>query len=419
MVPMTLVLWIVVIVLAIRSAYVADNRRIAANTWLIAGMSLIAVGHVLNHSRSDVKLGTAAVLIATVTGLRAAAKRRSKLPDARSDVKPSGSIVAVLLIVSLGVFLHFYLGGVPAFSDDVETSRFDLGGSGAFGFPSRTYLFAAPIAAIVVTSRFRVGLVPRSTVIAGWSIFLISRLLGGFKSGLLEVIGTAVICAPIIWPQKINFSARLRTGAFIAIAILTSWMLASRYQTLDASSAGDFSAYVADRVTIGSAVAGNIAHDSFLFPSSSGIYLLDEVEYFVVTYSGGTSSLYPLDVVVAAAQFGEDPTSRSFSAPVTLGLGAGLAVDFGWFFTALAALGLGLLYGRSNQLLLRGGRHDIVSAAALIAINLLLKNGALVYLVINIGVVAVGLILVDRLAAFGWPHRVRSANLQIERQNEL
>src|SRR5439155_18948606 len=97
----------------------------------------------------------------------------------------------VTIVVVAGTLAHFAVGGIPLLSSNVEIARLDVTASGLLGIPGRIYLFGIPLALAACLRGERIG---SRAAFSTWqsrlllATFVISRILSGFKSGLLEVV---------------------------------------------------------------------------------------------------------------------------------------------------------------------------------------------------------------------------------------
>src|SRR3984893_4793101 len=193
---------------------VAEERaRVATAVWFTVSLVVLAAGYLFSRSFTSRPIG----------------------PTLR--LGDDGGRRYVLLIVTIAGFftlVHFVADGIPVLSPRVETSRFDFGKS-LFGLPGRMYLFGLPLAAGIALARARqLGLrwSKDGLTLLAISMFTVSRLLSGFKGGLIEVIVTLMIAMVLAQGPIISVARVLRRYLPVAIAtVITVFLVGSLYSS--------------------------------------------------------------------------------------------------------------------------------------------------------------------------------------------
>jgi len=312
------------------------------------------------------------------------------------------SVATVALVV-----IHFARGGVPLFSKGIETARFQIASSGLLGLPSRAYLFGLPILILAYASlKYRTSREARIIWLLA-ATFVVSRLLGGLKSGLLEVTFVALL-AHIIHSGR---APRLLSGpvarraAIGLVAVVFAGYLGTQYASVQAGSIHGAADYLVGRMTVGTVSAGAYAvEDRGL--NDAGPYLLKDFLYYTNRYAADaprrtglfTPPLYDESRLISTGLVGLPPATSGYVSPVAPGLAASLFLDWGWggvcVGMAIAGFLLRRLQWRAVGVL--GLSAGIWGTAALVGVYVI-SNGGLAYYTINFGAVAVLYVLGARV----------------------
>jgi len=139
-------------------------------------------------------LGIAALIFGGI--LASVRTSRYEVPAVPADVPWGGFATTLALFVVAGTFVHFAVGGIPLLSSNVEVARFNVTASGFLGIPGRIYLFGVPLA---LAACLRAERVSDKDAFSSWQsrlvliTFVMSRMLSGFKGGLVEVVLSSLI----------------------------------------------------------------------------------------------------------------------------------------------------------------------------------------------------------------------------------
>ena len=171
--------------LSVAHVVVLPALPLALGCWILAGEERASAAMAIWFSAS---LG---VLIVGYYVTRSIAPRPIAPALQIDGVRGQRYVTVLVFFTTAFALFHFASGGIPIFSHNIETSRFEFDSSGFFGIPGRVYLYGLPLVAGVALARSRqAGLhwyKDRVTLVAV-SVFVVSRLLSGFKGGLLEVL---------------------------------------------------------------------------------------------------------------------------------------------------------------------------------------------------------------------------------------
>jgi hypothetical protein len=312
-------------------------------------------------------------------------------------------VTAIVLVVSTLTLLHFTLGGIPLLSSRIEVSRFNFTSSGLFGLPGRMYLYGAPIAAGVALARSRaLGIAwynDRLTLLA-LSVLVVSRLLSGFKSGLLEVLIVLLVVA-ILTRGPMRSMVRILRQYFLPIigAVIAGFLVATLYSSYYHSPGRSLSESLLSRATTVSAEPRVLTLERRLRILNVSSFDLDAT-YFAHEYAGiGSSGGYAFSRLVAASMLHINPEGSDHAPPVTYGGFPELAFDFNITLALIAMLALGAsLAGIEATACQRSFNHYILCLTAVLAIYDYVVKGGLIYILINRGIVAAMLVGVGSVA---------------------
>jgi hypothetical protein len=298
------------------------------------------------------------------------------------------SVITVVLVV-----VHFVEGGIPLFSQNVETARFEVSSSGLFGIPSRAYLFGLPILVLAYAGlRERTQSERRMLAVVGVA-FLASRLLGGLKSGLLEVAFVALI-AQIIrsdGTSRVLSLPVIRRLLLILVAIIFAGYLSTQYATVRATSISDAAQYLVKRATTGTVSAGAYAVEG-RSRLQARPYLLEDFAYYGNKYAAGipereglfNSPSSSTSRAISSGLVGLSPTTTAYLTPVAVGLAPNLFLDWGWVGVAIGMFAAGFLLRLLQWRALRtGARRTGVWGAACLVGTYVIVNSGLAYYSIN------------------------------------
>lgn len=332
------------------------------------------------------------------------ARPRGHAPRTSDDVaRRLGTFLRVAFCVLLTLAtVHFSAVGIPLFSENVETVRFDVGSSGLFGLPSRGVLYATPCVALIALATCSRG--TRGPVLAVWTLFLATQIALGFKGALIEVVSISAIG----WFAR---SARLKVrevggvafGGMLAVAYVQ--YVAQRYATLAGGATG--LTYVMKRATTDAIEAGYTALAIPIRFRPDGSMFIYDMSVLIDRYLNiNGAARYTLDQLVSATVTGTPVGPGAFLVPVTLGGPVYLleAVSLVPAICILIALGFAWVYSLHWILGGRGMAHIVVAAACIYAIRVFLMNGNGAYVFINIAltcVILAGCLLIAAVAGHG------------------
>jgi hypothetical protein len=289
--------------------------------------------------------------------------------------------VATVVVLTL-TLVHFGRAGVAAISSGVETSRFDFSASGLGGIPSRAVLFSLPVLVLAVTCR--PDLVSPVARRAAWTVFVLSRLALGFKGGLFEA-AVLLLLAFFISQKRLSLRYAVSGVAIVLAALGYSAWIGARYSTIQGSGGVTLDYYV-ERLTSQSARPGwallNLGREQFV---GSSAWTQDVMYFFGKYFDRSTGVNFASDQIVSSVITNTPRSSTSFLVPVTTGGAPYLTASFGIVAATLVLFSLGYLWSVAEGFI-RMSEYEVIpfaGAALLLAIQVGISNGGLVYLLIN------------------------------------
>jgi hypothetical protein len=309
-------------------------------------------------------------------------------------------VASIVFIVTVFIMLHFALGGIPILSSHIEVDRFAFTNSGLFGIPGRMYLYGAPLAAGLALARSRTIGVPwhaDTLSLVAVSVFIISRILSGFKGGLVEVLIVLLVIAVLTQSPVTSVAQIIRQYSFLIVgAIIAVILVATLYSSYHSSTRSLTSTLIA-RVTTTPAEPATLTLEHKLRQTNVSSLDLDAT-YFAHEYAGiGTGNPYSFSRLVSTSMLRVDPESSIYASPVTYGGFAEMAFDFGSLIAIIVMMTLGatlaFLETQARQTSLSG---YLVCLAAVMAIYFYVIRGGLIYTVINLGLAVVLLLIIGR-----------------------
>ena len=303
------------------------------------------------------------------------------------------SVATIVLVV-----VHFAVGGIPLFSPDVETARFQIANSGFFGLPSRAYLFGLPILLLAYSSLRDLSRRDRAILVTLVVTFVVSRLLGGLKSGLWEVTLVALLAhvvhvgsAPPVLSRPV-----VRRALLAVVAIAFAAYLGTQYATVHVRSTRGAADYLAARLTVGTVGAGIYAVEGHAL-DRDGSRVLADFLYYADRYSAGLPQkmglfappAFDTSRLISTGSQSMAPDTTAYVSPVAPGLAPSLFLDWRWpgVLLGMAAAGYVMRRLQWRALAVSGLQAGSWATAALVAVYVV-TNGSLAYYSINFVVVA-------------------------------
>jgi hypothetical protein len=340
--------------------------------------------------------------LALIVGYAIAGRQRHRLSSGqRGDPHPTArDVLGWLSIVTAAlVAVHFVRGGIPLFSADVETARFQIAGSGLFGLPGRAYLFGLPILVLAYASLRSLSRREMRLFALVLTTFVASRLLGGLKSGLWEVTLVILIAhvvhtgsAPPVLSRPV-----VRRALIAVLAIVFAGYLGSQYASIQIRSTRDAAGYLIERLTVGTVAAGAYSVEGHGL-DLIGPHLARDFLYYADRYTAGIPSsvglfappLYDTSRLVSTGLQGLPVGTTGYVTPVAVGFAPALFLDWRWAGVFVGMAAAGFLMRRLQWLAVEtsGIAAGIWGTATLLTIYVV-TNGGLAYYVINFAAVAV------------------------------
>lgn len=341
-------------------------------------------------------LGPLGALAGYAYGARRGRIRSKVLGDARGcsqDGAYSAALILTWIVVASLAAYHFVAAGVPLLMADVELARFNFTGSGLFGLPGRTVLFGVAVL-FFLASRTHGEVDERRTygarIALGLSFmtFAASRMLMGFKSGMLEVFALILFVEGTRANPPNVLKAFRRYSLPLAVAVVYATSVAGLYRTVTSSglSTGE---YFIRRMTLEAAQPGlYVLQRREVLSPYPGESLYDDIRYYFPKYAGFTPVGEAAFTKVVASEILAVPSRyASDSVPVTIGAFARLVYDFGVLAGITGMFLLGWLFRSLELRVPRTGspRSAAVVLAALWGVHDYLTKGDVIFSFLNWG----------------------------------
>jgi hypothetical protein len=297
-------------------------------------------------------------------------------------------------------FYHFFVSGVPLFSEDVETARFDFTSSGLFGIPGRMFLFGLPFTVLLVSIAAVRKLVPvsRELLYFVWVSYIATGLLGGFKSGLVAVLTIMLLARSVVGRPLSLRRAVVGWRVFVIVgALIYCGLIAFRYRSLGLTSPGDVMPYLAERATTSAAAPGYLVFSRYGTDGTGGAHYAQDATYFLGKYLPfifpDDGITLPFDKTVSAALYNTPISGKAFIVPVTVGAFPELVsnVGVGAAMTGMFLVGAFISYFLSRAQRSAGAFQSALLALTVNRLQIYVLNGNLVYTCLNL--VLIGLLL--------------------------
>ncbi|SFK18438.1 hypothetical protein [Cellulomonas sp. KH9] len=377
----------------------------------VAGLTMLADSGQAQYSTAWMFLAS---VVAFLTGYFTSEFFLRNLPArptrALAPLRESAVWAIVLVAGALGTY-HLFVGGLPIFSDNIETERFDFSSSGLFGIPGRMYLFGIPIAWVIASANAR-ALGMAWPTYRPWRVataaLVLTTLLSGFKGDAMSLVLTIVALYIIISGTRITLGEMVRrfwwTGA-LAVGYFAA--VAALYPTYSASGQSVW-VQLSRRLTTVPAEPVAYAIEGYAHISAN-VPVFSDLGYFIRKYSGNEApGSYSFERAVSASMIGVDPASSAWTTPVTVSGFAEAYVSFGFAIALIMILlaGVALSYFESAQQ--RSTTGLVARAVFGLMITGWLAKGGLAYHAVNYVAVVAFLAAIGTCAAVllpGQSHR--------------
>lgn len=355
------------------------------------------VGFLLLNAGGAASVGATArfVVLTSAFWVAAAWPRR---PSATHDVlTPRDRRAAWILVVAaaLGSAYHFAAGGVPLFEPNIDLSRFDFTSSGFFGIPGRFYLYGVPasvFAAFYARSRAQ-GWRRDPLVLTSLVVLVTTRVLGGFKGGMVEA-AEVVLIAGLINGERITFrQLSKRYAPLVPTAIAGVFLIGSLYPSYRATGAPLTSILQHRITTVAAAPPAEVFDHRLPVPLASTALYKNDIRYYAEKYFHiGPGAAFPFERDVSAGLLGGDPSATYFLPPVTVTAAAELFAALGVAGAVAAMATLGVCTRRASTHPARTWRSAVGRGLFLFGVLGFVQRGALVYYAVNLGCVYAGMV---------------------------
>lgn len=361
------------------------------------GLVTLAQNGQAEYETAWLYLGGTIALVVGYVASEFVLRNRPARAHARLNPLPDSAVWAIVLVAgALGLY-HLFATGLPIFSSNIETERFDFTSSGFFGVPGRMYLFGINIAWIVAAANARANDM-RWRDYGPWKwatgALLVSTILSGFKGDLFSLVLTFFALYTIISGTRMTLGRVIKRYWWAGLAGVGYFaVVAALYPTYANNEQNIFTQLFTRLTTVPAQAVQYAMEGRWYFPEP--IPVLSDFRFFLLKYTGNEiPGSYSFERSVSAAIIGADPSSNAWTTPVTIGAFAEILVSFG-FVAALAMMfvaGIVLSRGESGRI---GSTQGLVLRAilGLFMFNWLVKGGFAYYL-LNLGAVTAMLTLV-------------------------
>lgn len=370
--------------------------RAGALTVVLLTLTLASLGLFILAGRGEAHLSTAmlfagsAVLAATfvVIGGRVGAARARRVMEPISD----GTVFAVCWTVIALTVYHFAVSGIPLFSHQIETSRFDLDSSGLFGIPGRAYEYGVPLALTLAAANASAQAVRWMSYTAFRLMLAVSvttSVMSGFKGALIELAFSLIIMHSAIGRRGRTVRQMLsRYWIFGAASVAFIFAVATQYQTY-ARQSGSLLDDILERASIGGA-----RPIAYVMESGHGWWpygnpQLHDLVYFAEKYVGIASSQQGFTRTASAHMWGTSLSSGQWAPPVTLSGFGEFYFAFGATLALVVCAALGFLLGYVERRPKHTVCQVVVDVAVASALVDTLYKGGVAFLMLNAVVTAV------------------------------
>ncbi|KRD43101.1 hypothetical protein ASE38_02140 [Cellulomonas sp. Root930] len=327
--------------------------------------------------------------LGALRGGRERAVTRTIVVDSGDRPRRDRAIKATVWFAGLLSLYHLARIGFPVFSSTIEVDRFDFTSSGLFGIPGRMYLYGVPLAWIIASCGAQAAEV-QWRAYSPWrtaTFFLVaSALLSGFKSGLIAQATLMLIMAVFLTGHRFTvWSAAARHWWVAVLAAAYGFVVALSYSTYRTAGAPVWQ-QLFDRLTVVGAEPKAIAIQSDVV-GAAGNMIVSDFSYFIAKYSGSPiPGSFTFERAVSAQIIGADPSSDSWTVPVTVGGIPELLFSLGWPFATLLLLAIGYAIG-SLRPQGRSFGYCVLAATIVYAFYLWITRGGVAYYAINVAAV--------------------------------
>ncbi|WP_234193928.1 O-antigen polymerase [Pseudacidovorax sp. NFM-22] len=257
-------------------------------------------------------------------------------------------IVGIALVISVGCMVHYSIIGLPAFSEDVNASRFSSADSGLLGIPSRVATYGpsmlATIGFIILIWNKSISQ-PKKLVRLAWILVLIAAVttfLRGHKASLLGLLFIFLVISRFL-PRR-SLKKSIVNVALIGVALIFLAGVQAVFTKGSGTASESIYDYLYDRIALSGPDALQMAVKSefnhLQFSSSSAF--IGEILYPFNRLLGIDDKLYVLELSHVLYGVPAD----DFSVPVTPSVIAPVVHDFGLVWAPLVLLAIGLGLGR-------------------------------------------------------------------------
>jgi hypothetical protein len=255
----------------------------------------------------------------------------------------------ILSIMYTCLFIyHMVKMGIPIIRN-TEIDRFNFIGSGLFGIPGRIYLYGLPFL-FIFTFVYKEAVINSHKHFKYlfsfiFLVFVISRILGGFKSGLINIVAL-IILAKITLYGPINFFNIIKEYfIFIIVSICYALWMSTKFSSI-LNIYSSLGKYFFERVFIIPALPSVFIFSNNMF-NGYFLYFLNDIKYYFGRYFNlFKPDNFPTVKIISAYIYNTPLTETSFLVPVTITSVSELYLNFGFIVSLILILFIGYIFGR-------------------------------------------------------------------------
>ena len=263
-------------------------------------------------------------------------------------------LLLFVAFITLGVIYHYAVGGMPIFSPNIITDRFDNNTSGLFGLPGRINLFGTYFAFFLAAISFLSTGDLKTKRIAIYSavLLLVSLALGGNKGNIIQFIAAVIFLSPYA-TKPINSYIQIKHKGFnlkyyilgAAIAVLFYTSVSSVHMSAGDRLYGSASEAIIKRIFEISGQAFYVVATELIENEGYGYgkYLLNDMVAFLSNLGIVSGGGFTTTQIASSYVTGRALDAGLFLVPVTITSNGYFLVEFGYFGPIVFSTVLGVI----------------------------------------------------------------------------
>ncbi|QCU89547.1 O-antigen polymerase [Thiomicrorhabdus sediminis] len=242
-----------------------------------------------------------------------------------------------LSIVLIGFCVyHYFIVGIPLFSEEVETLRFQASHSGFFGLPSRIVNFSILFYLVLLLVLYYFKFINIKVLLVFIIFPILVILFAGFKSSIVVIIHLLILTYRLT-DNRIKFFYMVVALVPVVIYVFFTF---SQYKTLQDQ---DLFVYILNRLTVINANTFDyiidVFHSDYSFGYGYGV--LNDLVYPFMRLIGN-SDVYTVNTALSASFYGVE--LGDFTVPVTPSIFGYFYLEFGFIGAVILSFLSGWLY---------------------------------------------------------------------------